>query len=173
MVLWCRSSSAVIVVTSMPLGTTILGQVSGVRGIINPPDLCWSIKEGPLARCHQHPCRTRLANEISGVLDAFEATRVGRQRQHVTCASGNFLGSRTLIYCCSRLQPQSLLSSPDAVQTFQSSFHIVTVKMASDKPLPFAYQFAAGAVAGVSEVGVNDKACQSMQRADRFYSRSL
>ena len=79
--------------------------------------------------------------------------------------SGNHRGSpdtETLIFC---------FSYADAVQTFQSSSYIVTVKMASDKPLPFAYQFAAGAVAGVSEVGVNDKAGHSMQHTDHAYSR--
>lgn len=87
------------------------------------------------------------------------------ERQHVTC-SGNFRvspDSETLIFC---------FSYADAVQTFESSIYIVTAKMASDKPLPFAYQFAAGAVAGVSEVGVIDKAGHSMQHTDRLYPRS-
>lgn len=67
MLLWCRSSSAVVVVTSMPLGMATLDQVSGVRGVVNPTGLCWLIEEGPLVMCHRHPCRTRLANEISGI----------------------------------------------------------------------------------------------------------
>lgn len=69
------------------------------------------------------------------------------ERQHVTFSGNSRVSpdSETLIFC---------FSYADAVHTSQSSFRIVTVKMASDKPLPFAYQFAAGAVAGVSEVGL-------------------
>lgn len=64
---WGRSSSVVVAVTSMPLGTTALGQVSGVRRMGDPTDLCGLIEEGPLALRHEHPLRKQLANEISGV----------------------------------------------------------------------------------------------------------
>ena len=140
-------------------GTELLNTTHAIRRNVNDPYLIENLTLYSVPVTKQKLSRYELANSTLGGRLGLVKSQDKHNGFHVTSA---ILSSEILSTAnAEEATSSSVLGPPDdgadlhklrACDRDAKSFQLNIANMSQDKPLPFIYQFAAGAVAGVSEV---------------------